>query len=107
MTKKTYYKNTVPMIWAVAVLRDDFNMTWQAIGDRLGRSPSTARALYLEFDNVKNKTFKSKKQPTKHVTLRIPSEIHNKLMERVVIENISFTEALLQQIDYKKLNKKL
>lgn len=55
MTKKTYYKNTVPMIWAVAVLRDDFNMTWQAIGDRLGKSPSTARALYLEFDNVKNK----------------------------------------------------
>jgi len=43
------------MIWAVAVLRDDFNMTWQAIGDRLGRSPSTVRALYLEFDNVKNK----------------------------------------------------
>ena len=43
------------MIWAVAVLRDDFNMTWQAIGDRLGRSPGTVKALYLEFDNVKNK----------------------------------------------------
>ena len=55
MTKKTYYSKTVPLIWAVAVLRDDFCMTYADIGKRLGKTASTVRHLYLEFDNIKNK----------------------------------------------------
>lgn len=55
MTKKTYYSKTVPLIWAVAVLRDDFRMTYADIGKRLGKTASTVRHLYLEFDNIKNK----------------------------------------------------
>lgn len=50
---------------------------------------------------------KAKKQPTKHVTIRIPFTIHNKLMGRVIMENKTFTQALLEQIDYQKLDKKL
>lgn len=53
--KHTYYKKTIPLIWAVAVLRDDFRMTYADIGQRLGKTASTVRHLYLEFDNIKNK----------------------------------------------------
>lgn len=33
------------LIWAVAILRDDFGLTWQSIGDRL--NIDNRKALYL------------------------------------------------------------
>ena len=33
-------------IWAVAILRDDFGLTWQSIGDRLNINYKTAHYIY-------------------------------------------------------------
>ena len=37
--------STYNLIWAVAILRDDFGLTWQSIGDRL--NIDNRKALYL------------------------------------------------------------
>ena len=34
------------LIWAVAILRDDFGLTWQSIGDRLNIDNKRAHYLY-------------------------------------------------------------
>ena len=34
------------LIWAVAILRDDFGLTWQSIGDRLNINYKTAHYIY-------------------------------------------------------------
>ena len=34
------------LIWAVAILRDDFGLTWQSIGDRLNIDSKRAHYLY-------------------------------------------------------------
>ena len=34
------------LIWAVAILRDDFGHTWQSIGDRLNITDKTAHYIY-------------------------------------------------------------
>ncbi len=34
------------LIWAVAILRDDFGLTWRSIGERLNITDKTAHYLY-------------------------------------------------------------
>ena len=34
------------LIWAVAILRDDFGLTWQSIGDRLNIDNKRAHYIY-------------------------------------------------------------
>jgi orotate phosphoribosyltransferase-like protein len=34
------------LIWAVAMLRDDFGLTWRSIGERLNITDKTAHYLY-------------------------------------------------------------
>jgi predicted transcriptional regulator len=52
--KTTFYKKTVPKIWAVVILRDDFRLTYSAIAERLGLTEPRCRALYNQFDLIKN-----------------------------------------------------
>ena len=34
------------LIWAVAILRDDFGLTWRSIGERLNITDKTAHYIY-------------------------------------------------------------
>ena len=53
--RHTYYSKTIPKVWAIAILRDDMNKTWEDIAERMDLSPTHCRMLYREFDLIKDK----------------------------------------------------
>ena len=53
--RHTYYSKTIPRVWAIAILRDDMNKTWEDIAERMGLSPTHCRMLYREFDLIEDK----------------------------------------------------
>lgn len=55
--KTSFNKNTVAKIWAVAVLREDFQKTYRDIGLRMSLSEGTVRYLYSKFNEVKKTKF--------------------------------------------------
>ena len=48
--KKVKQHHPSAKMWAVAILRDDFNNTFKEIGHRMDLTQSTCRYLYKQFN---------------------------------------------------------
>lgn len=51
--KTTFHKKTIPKIWAVAILRDDYKYTFERIGLQMQMSGGRCCALYQKFNEIK------------------------------------------------------